>query len=79
MVELVEEIFASFSTVVTGLASGLSDAFVHLIYKVGTDGQLTSDFNPLILFIFTVAGISLAAGILWKIFGLIRGASHNAG
>lgn len=79
MTALVEEIFASFNVVITGLAGGLSDAFGYLIYKVGTDGTLTNEFNPLILFIFTVAGLGLAAGILWKIFGLIRGASHKAG
>lgn len=79
MVQLVEQIFESFTTVITGLANGMSEAFGYLIYKVGMDGQLTNEFNPLVLFIFMVAGISLAVGILWKIFGLIRGASHNAG
>lgn len=78
MVTLVEEIFASFSVVMTGLADGLSEAFSRLIYVYGETGP-TTEFNPLVLFIFTVAGISLGAGILWGMFKLIRGSSHRAG
>lgn len=78
MTALVEEIFASFSVVMTGLAGGLSEAFSRLIYVYNAEGP-TTQFNPLVLFIFTVAGISLGAGILWGMFKLIRGSSHGAG
>lgn len=66
---LIEELFSSFTTVIKGLASGLKSSFLELIYvdSAATDPQ----FSPLVLFIFTMAGIALATGILYKIFGLI--------
>lgn len=75
MSELVTAIFETFTTTMTGLANGLSDAFLQILYNEGT---AESGFNPLIIFIFTVAGISLAAAILWRMFAMIRGASHSA-
>ena len=68
MSQLITEIFSSFSTVIEGLADGLKTAFTHLIYTNGTSG----DFSPLVLFIFTMAGLGLATGILYKIFGMVR-------
>ena len=70
MSELITEIFSSFTTVIEGLASGLKGAFTNLIYvdPAATDPQ----FSPVVLFIFTMAGLGLASGILYKIFGLIR-------
>ena len=68
MGDLVTQIFESFSTVIEGLADGLKTAFTSLIYTDST----ASTFSPLILFIFTLAGVGLAAGILYKIFGLIQ-------
>jgi hypothetical protein len=68
MADLVETIFSTFTTVIEGLANGLKSAFTNLIY---TDSSATQ-FSPLVLFIFTMAGIALAAGILYKIFGLIQ-------
>lgn len=68
MSQLITEIFTSFSSVITGLANGLKDAFTSLIYTNGTGG----DFSPLVLFVFTMAGLGLATGILYKIFGMIR-------
>ena len=72
---LIEEIFSSFSTVIEGLSSGLKDAFGNLIYvdPAATDPT----FSPLILFLFTMAGVALASGILYKIFGLVK--SHRRG
>lgn len=78
MGQLVESIFDSFTAVITGLSGGLSEAFSRLLY-VYSDGVATTQFNPLIQFIFTMAGVGLAAAILWRIFGLLRGASHRAG
>lgn len=79
MGQLVETIFDSFTEVITGLSGGLSEAFSRLLYVYDAQGAATSEFNPLILFIFTVAGIGLAATILWKMFGMIKGSSHRAG
>lgn len=78
MGQLVETIFDSFTEVITGLSGGLSEAFSRLLY-VYNDGVATTEFNPLILFIFTMAGVGLAAAILWRIFGMLKGASHRAG
>ena len=78
MIQLVETIFETFTTVMQGLSGGLSEAFSRLIY-VYKDGVATATFNPLVLFIFTVAGISLAATILWRMFSMIKGTSHRAG
>ena len=68
MTELITTIFSSFTSVIQGLASGLQSAFVQLIYANGESGT----FSPLVLFIFTMAGVGLAAGVLYKIFGLIQ-------
>lgn len=70
MSELITEIFSSFSTVIGGLADGLKNAFVNLIY---VDPEATDPaFSPLVLFIFTMAGLGLATGILYKIFSMVR-------
>ena len=70
MSELISEIFTSFTTVITGLSDGLKASFSNLIYvdPAATDPT----FSPLVLFIFTMAGLGLATGILYKIFGMIR-------
>lgn len=70
MSELITELFSSFTTVIEGLASGVKTAFTNLIYvdPAATDPQ----FSPVVLFIFTMAGIGLATGILYKIFSMIR-------
>lgn len=70
MSELITEIFTSFSEVIKGLSGGIKDSFSNLIYvdPTATDPQ----FSPIVLFIFTMAGLGLATGILYKIFGMIR-------
>ena len=70
MSELVKELFSSFTEVITGLSSGIKTSFTNLIYvdPAATDPQ----FSPIVLFVFTMAGIGLATGILYKIFGMIR-------
>lgn len=67
---LITEIFSSFSTVIKGLADGLKTAFGELIYvdPAATDPT----FSPLVLFLFTMLGLGLATGILYKIFSLIK-------
>lgn len=70
MSELVQELFSSFTEVITGLSNGIKTSFTNLIYvdPAATDPQ----FSPIVLFVFTMAGIGLATGILYKIFGMIR-------
>ena len=70
MSELVKELFSSFTEVITGLSNGIKTSFTNLIYvdPAATDPQ----FSPIVLFVFTMAGIGLATGILYKIFGMIR-------
>lgn len=70
MSKLITEIFGSFTEVIKGLSGGIKDAFSNLIYldPSATDPQ----FSPIVLFIFTMAGLGLATGILYKIFGMIR-------
>lgn len=78
MGELVTTIFDTFTQVMTGLSEGLTEAFNRLLY-VYSNGAKTEEFNPLVLFIFTTAGIGLAAAILWRMFSMIKGTSHRAG
>ena len=62
--------FTSFTTVIGGLASGLKDAFANIIY---TDpSAATPTLSPLVVFVFVMAGVGLATGILYKIFGMVR-------
>ena len=78
MGELVTTIFSTFTETITGISGGLSEAFQRLLY-VYNNGVKTEEFSPLILFVFTVAGIGLAAGILWRMFAMLKGSSHSAG
>lgn len=66
---LISEIFTSFTTVITGLASGIKEAFTAILYADGGTGA----FSPLVLFLLTFGGLALAMGLFWKLFGLIRG------
>ena len=70
MGDLITEIFSSFTEVIKGLSGGLKAAFSNLIY---VDPSATDPtFSPLVLFIFTMAGLGLATGILYKIFSMVR-------
>ncbi|MBE6601228.1 MAG: hypothetical protein E7637_01820 [Ruminococcaceae bacterium] len=70
MGSLVSDLFSSFSTVIEGLAGGIKTGFTHLLY---TDPSAADPaFSPLVQFIFVMAGIGLATGILYKMFGLLR-------
>lgn len=70
MSELITAIFSTFTTVIQSLASGLKTAFSQLLYVDPTASDPT--FSPLVLFIFTMAGLALASGILYKMFALIQ-------
>jgi hypothetical protein len=70
MAQLVEELFGSFTTVIESLAGGIKNAFTNLIY---VDPAATSpEFSPVVVFVFVMAGIGLATGILYRIFSMIR-------
>lgn len=75
MTELITLIFSTFTTVIKGLASGLKEAFSQLLYVDPSASDPV--FSPMVLFIFTLAGLGLATGILYKMFGLIK--SHRRG
>ena len=75
MSELITTLFASFTSVITGLASGFKEAFGNLIYV--DPAATTPVFSPLVIFLFTMAGLGLATGILYKMFGLIQ--AHRKG
>ena len=68
--ELVGQIFEVFPTVIGGLASGLQEAFTNLVYNGGVQGD---GFSPFIIFMFVLAGLGLGTGLLYGIFGLIKG------
>ena len=70
MSDLIEQLFASFSTVIEGLAEGIKSAFTRLLYV--DYGVSDAQFSPIAQFIFVMAGVGLATGILYKIFGMIR-------
>lgn len=75
MTKLIEEIFSAFSAVITGLTSGLKDAFGNIIY---VDPAASNPvFSPMILFLFMMAGLGLATGIVYKIFGMVK--AHRKG
>lgn len=74
MTELIQEMFSSFSIVIEGLAEGLKTAFEQLIYVDPAASEKV--FSPLVIFVFVLAGLGVATGILYKIFGLI---SHRNG
>ena len=70
MTQLVEALFRSFTTVIQSLAGGIKNAFNYLIY---VDPEVADPtFSPMVVFVFVMAGVGLATGILYKIFGMIR-------
>ena len=70
MSELISTIFENFSVVIGGLSDGLKTAFSNLIY---VDPAATNPvLSPLVLFVFTMLGLGIATGILYKIFGLVK-------
>lgn len=68
MWSLVDSIFDGFGSATTGVSGGIKSAFNGIIYADGEGGA----FSPLVLFIFTMAGLAIATGILYKIFTIVR-------
>lgn len=70
MGELITQMFSSFSTVITGLSTGIKDAAANLIYvDPAAEQKVLSD---LIQFIFIIAGLSIAMTVFFIVFRLIR-------
>lgn len=68
--DLIADIFEAFPAVTTGLAEGLKDSFTALIYV--DPAATTLQFSPLVQFMFVMTALSLAAGLLFLIFRVIR-------
>ena len=68
--DLIGDIFEVFPTVTTGLAEGLKDSFTALIYV--DPAATTLQYSPLVQFVFVMSALSLAAGLLFLIFRLIK-------
>ena len=65
---LVRNVFGGFGTTIGGMAGGMKSAFSSLIYVDGVSGS----FSPLVIFLFSMLGLGLAAGIVYKIVSLVR-------
>ena len=71
MGELITSMFSSFTDVISGLAGGVKEMFMNLIYENPTaDVLVVSDFAK---FSFIMAGLSLALGLGYFIIRKIRG------
>ena len=71
MGELITTMFSGFSSVITGLSTGVKDMFMNLLYEDPTATTLVlSDFAK---FGFLIAGLSMALGLGYFIIRKIRG------
>ena len=71
MGELITEMFSTFSTTISGLAGGVKDMFMNILYVDPQASELVlSDFAK---FGFVMAGLSLALGLGYFIIRKIRG------
>ena len=75
MVDLIQEIFTSFTTVIGGLADGMKEAFMQILYVDPAAETLV--FSDPIKFLMVFGGLSLGMGIFWKLWGLIRGKTRG--
>lgn len=70
MGELITEMFSTFSTTISGLAGGVKDMFMNLLYvDPAAEVLVLSDFAK---FGFVMAGLSLALGLGYFIIRKIR-------
>lgn len=71
MGELITTMFTSFGDVISGLAGGVKDMFMNIIYVDPSASELVvSDFA---IFGFMMAGLSMALGLGYFIIRKIRG------
>lgn len=75
MSDLVVNIFESFGLVIGGLTEGLKNSFEELIYVDASVAE--PEFSPLILFLFTLAGVAVATDLVYSVFAMIKG--HRRG
>lgn len=67
---LIKEIFTGFSEAIKGLASGIKDAFMQILYvDPAAETLVVSEFAK---FGFVMLGLSLAIGLVWGAVRLIR-------
>ena len=70
MGELITTMFSTFSETTTGLATGIKDMFMNLIYvDANASVKVISDFAK---FGFVIAGLSMACGLGYVIIRKIR-------
>ena len=74
MTGMISTIFESFTDVITGLADGIKEAFMHILYEnpEATEKVISDPIQFLLIF----GGLGLAMGVFWKVFGLLRGKTH---
>lgn len=70
MGELFSELFSAFSDTISGLANGIKDAFLNIIF-VDPDAA-TRQVSDLAKFGFLMLGLSMAIGLVYGAFQLIR-------
>lgn len=71
MGELIEVMFDNFNTTITGLAAGIKDMFLNILYvDPQAEVLVISDFAK---FGFIMMGLSLALGLGYFIIRKIRG------
>ena len=70
MGEIVTTIFESVGGVITGIVGSIKDAASELIYK--DPAATTKEFSDIFQFGLTFLGISIATGIAYTVFRLIR-------
>lgn len=67
---LIKEIFSGFSETISGLAGGIKDAFMQIMYvDPAAETLVVSDFAK---FAFVMLGLSLAIGLVYGAIRLIR-------
>lgn len=73
--QFVTMIFSGFTDTIKGLAGGIKDGFLNLIYvDPSASEKVMSDIAE---FCFVAGGVTLAIGIVWGTFRLIRAKSHH--
>lgn len=71
MGEMVSTIFSSFSEVITGLATGIKDAFGAILWQDPTASEKA--ISDPVKFALIFGGVALASGLVMGAFRWIRG------
>lgn len=71
MTELIQTMFSGFTDTISGLATGVKDMFMNILYVDPSASELVlSDFAK---FGFLMAGLSMALGLGYFIIRKVRG------